>query len=107
LVVWTGVSVFRSQAAISFSFAKGIAPRKSAWGFAEAPAALKRSTIIVFDQPGVEIDLQLVERTIDLLAERDTVERLEDGAMEALADTPTRLKSGRSTPCDSRMRLGS
>src|SRR5438477_13172061 len=45
-----------------------------------------RSTIVVFDQPGVEISLQLVDRVIDLLAERDPVKLVQDSAMEALAD---------------------
>jgi hypothetical protein len=40
------------------------------------------STIIVFDQPKVEIGLQLVERVIDLFAERDPVELVEHSAME-------------------------
>ena len=56
-------------------------------GFAEAPTALMRSTIVVFDQPGVEIGLQLVDRVIDLLAERDPVKLVQDSAMEALADS--------------------
>ena len=55
-------------------------------GVAEAPAALMRSPMIVLDQPGVEIGLQLLDRAIDLLAERYTVELVEHGAMEALAD---------------------
>ena len=45
-----------------------------------------RSPMIVLDQPGVEIGLQLLDRAIDLLAERYTVELVEHGAMEALAD---------------------
>jgi hypothetical protein len=45
------------------------------------------SKIIVFDQPGIEIGLQLVERVIDLLAERDPVELVEHSAMKALADS--------------------
>ena len=44
------------------------------------------STIIVFAQPGIEIGLQLVERVIDPLAERDPVELVQHGAMEAFAD---------------------
>ena len=46
-----------------------------------------RSAIVVFDQPGVEIGLQLVDRAIDLLAERDPVKLVQDRAMEALADS--------------------
>ena len=44
------------------------------------------STVVVFDQQGVEIGLQLVDRVIDLFAERDPVKLIQDGAMEALAD---------------------
>src|SRR6516225_7717645 len=54
--------------------------------FAEAPTSLMWSTMVVFDQPGVEIGLQLVDRVIDLFAERDPVKLIQDGAMEALAD---------------------
>ncbi len=45
------------------------------------------ATIIVFDEPGVEVGLQLVNGVIDLLAERDPVELVQDSAMEALADS--------------------
>jgi len=43
--------------------------------------------VVVLDQPAIEIGLQLVERAIDLLAERDTVELVEQRAMKALADS--------------------
>ena len=46
-----------------------------------------RSTIVVLDQPSVEIGLQLVDRVIDLLAERDPIKLVQDSAMEALADS--------------------
>src|SRR6516162_1874301 len=52
---------------------------------AKAPAALMGPTMVVFDQPGVEIGLQLVDHAIDLLAEHP-VELIQDGAMKALAD---------------------
>src|SRR6516162_3773512 len=48
------------------------------------------STIIVFDQPGIEISLQLVKRVIDLLAEGNSVELVQHGAMETLADAVIR-----------------
>src|SRR5215471_3528761 len=72
-----------------FSLANGIASRKVCIGVlpAKAPTPLMRSTIVVFDQPGVEIGLQLVDRVIDLLAERDPVKLVQDSAMEALADS--------------------
>ena len=41
---------------------------------------------IVLDEPDIEIGLQLVDRQIDLLAERNPVELVQDSAMEALAD---------------------
>ena len=55
-------------------------------GLAEAPAALMRSSLIVFDDPSVEIGLQLVDHPVDLLAESHPVELIQHGAMEALAD---------------------
>src|ERR1700756_5382259 len=45
------------------------------------------SPLVVVDQPGVEVGLQLVDRLVDLLAEGDPIELVEDGAMEALANT--------------------
>src|SRR5215470_20317935 len=54
---------------------------------AEAPAALMGPLLVVFDNPGIEVGLQLVDRPIDLLAERHPVELVEDSAVEALADT--------------------
>src|SRR6185312_6787094 len=55
-------------------------------GLAKAPAALMRSTIVVFDEPGVEVGLQLVDGVINLLAEGDPVKLVQDSAMEAFAD---------------------
>src|SRR5205823_8653850 len=55
-------------------------------GLAEAPAALMGSLLVVFDDPGIEVGLQLVDRAIDLLAERQPVELVEHGSMETLAD---------------------
>src|SRR5512133_1984901 len=43
--------------------------------------------MIIVDQPGIEISLQLVDGAINLLAERDPVELVQDGAMEALTDS--------------------
>ena len=45
-----------------------------------------RSPIIVVDEPTIEIGLQLVDCVIDLLAERDPIEFIQDSAMKALAD---------------------
>jgi len=46
-----------------------------------------QSALIVVDEPSVEVGLQLVDRVIDLLAERDPVKLVQDGAVEALADS--------------------
>src|ERR1700746_637728 len=46
-----------------------------------------RSLLVVLEEPGVKVGLQLVDRLVDLLAEGDPVEFVEDGAMEALANT--------------------
>ena len=42
--------------------------------------------LIVFRDPGIQIGLQFVDRTIHLLAERDTIELVEHRFMEAFAD---------------------
>ena len=42
--------------------------------------------MVVFDEPSVEIGLPLVERAIDLFAERKPVELVEHGPVEPLAD---------------------
>jgi hypothetical protein len=42
--------------------------------------------LIVFLDPRIQIGLQLVDRTTHLLAEGDTVELVEHGFVEALAD---------------------
>src|SRR5437763_6029069 len=55
-------------------------------GLSEAPASLMGPALVVVDEPGIEIGLQLVDRAIDLLAERHPIEFVEHGAMEALAD---------------------
>src|SRR5499433_3640114 len=76
---------------MSFSFASG-----SAWqcvkkslhrGLGEAPAALMRPPMVVLDQPGIEISLQLLDAVVDLLAERDAIELIQYSAMEALTDS--------------------
>ena len=43
--------------------------------------------MVVLDQPGIEISLQLVDAAVDLLAERDTIELIQYSAMEALTDS--------------------
>ena len=45
-----------------------------------------RACFVVFTDPCIEIGLQLVDRMIHLLAERDTVELVQHGLVEALAD---------------------
>src|ERR1700758_5735942 len=72
---------------MSFSFARGSASRKVCiGGLAETPAALMRPVLIVFEEPSIEIGLQLVDRPIDPFSERDPIEFIEHGAMKALAD---------------------
>ena len=46
-----------------------------------------RSLLVVFDQPSVEVDLQLVQAFVDLLAEGDLIELFEDRLVEAFTDT--------------------
>src|SRR5271167_56622 len=45
-----------------------------------------RPSFIVFGDPSIKVGLQIVDRAVDLLAERHPVELVEHGAMEALAD---------------------
>jgi len=40
--------------------------------------------MVVLDQPGIEISLQLIDAAVDLLAERNPVKLVQDSAMEAL-----------------------
>src|SRR5262252_1924683 len=54
---------------------------------AEAPAALMWPLPVVFRDPGIEVGLQLVDRAVDLLAERHPIKLVEHGAVETLADT--------------------
>src|SRR4029434_3188243 len=55
-------------------------------GFAETPAPLMRPELIVFGNPGIEVGLQLVDRSVNLLSECQAIELVEYGAMKALAD---------------------
>ena len=45
-----------------------------------------RSPIIVVIQPGIEIGLQLADAAIDVFAERNPTDLVQDGVMEAFAD---------------------
>ena len=56
-------------------------------GFAEIPAPFMARVSSYSVAQGFKIGLQLVNRTIHLLAERDTIEHIEHGFVEALADT--------------------
>ena len=56
------------------------------WRFAKAPASVMWPLLIEVADPQIEIGLQLVERTIHLFAERDTIELIEHGLVEALTD---------------------
>ena len=46
-----------------------------------------RARFVVLLHPGIEIPLQLVDGAVDFLAERDAIELVEHGAMEAFADS--------------------
>src|SRR5215203_6328583 len=54
--------------------------------FSEAPASLMWPCLIVLSDPQIDVDLQLVDRTIHLFSKRDPVELVEHGLVEALAD---------------------
>src|SRR5215472_18791200 len=56
-------------------------------GLAKAPAALMGSLLVVFGDPHIKVGLQLIDGAIDFFAERHPVELIQDGAMEALADS--------------------
>src|SRR4029077_7738440 len=49
--------------------------------------ALMRARFVVRRHPSIEIILQLVDGSIDFLAERHAIELIETGSMEALADS--------------------
>ncbi len=54
--------------------------------FSETPASLMWPCLIVLADPQIDVDLQLVDRTIHLFSKRDAVELVEHGFVEALAD---------------------
>jgi hypothetical protein len=43
--------------------------------------------LVVSGDPRIKVGLQLVDRAVDLFAERHPVELIQNGAMEALADS--------------------
>jgi len=53
---------------------------------AEAPTSLMWAYFVVLADPGIEIGLQLIDGTIHLLAECDTIEFVQHGLVEALTD---------------------
>lgn len=53
---------------------------------AEAPTSLMWAYFVVLPDPGIEIGLQLIDGTIHLLAECDTIEFVQHGLVEALTD---------------------
>ena len=65
------MAVVRGHAAMSFSF----------------PAALMGPMLVVLGDPSIKVGLQLVDGVIDLFTERHPIELVQDGAMEALADS--------------------
>ena len=53
--------------------------------------------LIVFFEPGIEIGLQLLQRSIDLLPKRDAIEFIQHGLVEPLTDS-IRLRMTRLGP---------
>lgn len=45
------------------------------------------SSIVVVRQPFIQISLQLVDRAVNLASERDLIELLQDGLVEAFTDS--------------------
>ena len=43
--------------------------------------------LVVFGDPSIKVGLQLVDRAVDLFTERHPVKLIQDGAMEALANS--------------------
>ena len=60
------------------------------WGLSEASAALMRALFVVVADPQIEIDLQLVDRMVQLFAERDPIKLVEQSFVEALTNTVIR-----------------
>src|SRR5262249_56398754 len=56
-------------------------------GLAKAPAALMGPVLVVFGDPRIKVGLQLVDRAVDLFAERDPVKLVQDSAVATLADS--------------------
>lgn len=50
-----------------------------------APSSLMRTRFVVLLDPGVEIDLQFIDCPVDFLSERNPIELIEYGSVEALA----------------------
>ena len=69
-------------------------------GLPEAVAALMSSGLVLLIDPEIEIGLKLSDSVVDPFAERDAVELVEQGLVEALHDTVNRQDgSGASISC--------
>jgi hypothetical protein len=55
-------------------------------GLAEAVFSTVRPCLVVFGQPSIQIGLEFVKAVVDLLAEGDLIELLQEGLVEAFAD---------------------
>src|SRR3954451_12631420 len=55
-------------------------------GLAEAPAALMRPVLVVAPDPFIKVGLQLDDRAVDALAERDPIELVQHRLVETLDD---------------------
>src|ERR1700733_13463891 len=60
--------------------------------FAEAPSSLVRPFLIVTLDPAIEIDLEIGDRAVDLLAKGDAIELIEHGLMEPFDDAIIRYE---------------
>ena len=66
-------------------------------GFPEAVAALMSSGLVVLIDPEIEIGLKLSDGVVDLFAESDAIELVEQGLVEPL-DNTIRLRAFRFGP---------
>src|SRR5215471_4502174 len=81
----------------AFRGPRGWCRETSASGLAEAPAALVRALFVIAGHPGIEVELQRLHRIVDLLAEGDTIELIQQRFVEPLAD-PVGLRALRPGP---------
>ena len=59
---------------------------RSASGSCRSTSGPDGAVLVVFGDPSIKVGLQLVDRAVDLFAERHPVKLIQHGAMKALAD---------------------